>query len=299
MGKYGPSRNDERYVVVKHHEYPVAPYPMCITSKALDQVLHTVGSQPPETGGKAFGPRNLLGIDHFEFDERGSSRANGAIYSPDTQWGDQRLNYWLNQPDDRMKLWTADIHSHPGQFGRPSHKSGKGLGDLGYVEEVLQQNELMEVFFIPILTNTHREGPVEIHPWMVLRQNPHEPLRAEFQVCGVEDFPERPFNPAWEASLKAVSLEATGKRLRELIVTEIESGSAPQSGGWIRVTQNQVVVELLLPTDFPAQAPEVRFPQNDKATRTFPFHWGKQGSDPEVRLKNLIESALAWNATRF
>lgn len=175
--------------------------PFCITPQALSVVLTTIGRKHPETGGKGFGPTGSFGVDTFEFDVRGSSHASGAVYAPDTEWSDARHDYWQDRPREERKLWVADLHSHPGGFGRPSGKSGVGLGDLGYVEEVFRDNEWMQYFFIPILTHTGPGREVTITPWLVARDNPHRPLLADLVVCDAADFPKRIFNPAWERTL--------------------------------------------------------------------------------------------------
>jgi len=54
-------------------EYPRAPFPMCFTEAALEHLLATVGTEPPETGAKGFGPQAVIGFDVVEFDEAGSA----------------------------------------------------------------------------------------------------------------------------------------------------------------------------------------------------------------------------------
>lgn len=197
-------RVDERLPEVRigqHPEHLTAPFDLCITQRALRQLLRTVGLRRPESGAKAFGPADRMGIDLVEFDRLGSAAAGGAVYSPDVDWGRERVNHHLAQPDERMRLWTGDIHSHPGGVGVPSSKAGPALGDLGYVEEVFQQNESMEFFLIPILTET---GPasreVTIHPWIVRRDG--ELMIARLRVCDAADFPEREFNPKWQERIE-------------------------------------------------------------------------------------------------
>ena len=68
-------------------------------------------------------------------------------------------------PSRETRLWTGDVHRHPGRFGLPSGRSGKALGDEGYVDEVFEQNETMQWFLLPILTQTGNDEIV-IHPWL-------------------------------------------------------------------------------------------------------------------------------------
>jgi len=179
---------------------------LSFTPHALNTLLDTVGSRPPESGAKLFGPVGGFGVDLVEFDVRGSQRAGGAVYAPDTEWGSSRLAHWISQDGDDQRIWTGDAHSHPGGFGWPSRRSGPGLGDLGYVEAVFEQNEIQFEFAIPILTAT---GPgtaaVRIHPWVVLRSEPLRPRWARFSVRAADAFPERLFNPAFEAGADAAA----------------------------------------------------------------------------------------------
>lgn len=191
--------------------------PMCFTAEALAQLLRTVGSREPESGAKGFGPKDRLGFDLIEFDVRGSEQAGGAVYSPDVEWGEKRRTHHLNQPEHLMRLWNGDLHSHPGGFGRPSRKAGPGLGDLGYVEEVFRANEWMQIFAIPIIT-FDLDGTIVINPWVCYRENVHSPRIAEFIVCDVEQFPERPFNPVWLDSLKENHTPKTVRILFEVSV---------------------------------------------------------------------------------
>jgi hypothetical protein len=195
--------------VVEHPEAPRAAIPMCFTRRALEALRNSVGVWLPETGAKGFGPPDRLGVDVIEFDHRGSSRGRSAVYAPDAMWGNQRMAHWLRQPEEALRLWTMDCHSHPGHMGNPSRKVGPALGDLGYAEAVFEQNETMQYFFIPILTGTGPDTPyVELHPWVVCREDPHTPLWAEVRVTTQQQFPERVFNPAWERSI-AMAMNVT------------------------------------------------------------------------------------------
>lgn len=182
---------------------PKAPFPMCFTASAAEEILRTIGSRPPETGAKLFGPKDHVGIDVVEFDIHGSQRAGGTVYSPDVQWGNRRVDHHLDQKD--IRVWTGDGHSHPGSMGHPSGKSGVGLGDLGYVEQVFHMNEWMQYFCLPIFT--FGEAGVRIHPWIICRDNPFVPLLApEVRICPASEFPDRQYNPVWEARINRTAL---------------------------------------------------------------------------------------------
>ncbi len=176
-----------------------APFPMCFTREALENLLRSVGNRYPESGAKGFGPKDRMGFDVVEFDRRGSSFAHGVMYAPDVEWGESRRIHHLTQPDENMRLWTGDAHSHPGHMGTPSRRSGHGLGDLGYAQLVFEENEWMEWFMLPILTGTG-SGEVTLHPWVIHRFDPERPMIADgVELCEPDQFPERSFNPVWLA----------------------------------------------------------------------------------------------------
>jgi len=215
------NQQKKRYRVSQPEGYPAAPFPMCFTKDAMAALLTTVATLPPETGAKGFGPPATIGFDVVEFDSSGSADADFAVYRPSAEWGSERQKFHLDQPGDAMRLWSGDIHSHPGRFGPPSQKSGKALGDLGYVEEVFACNESMSWFLLPILTGTGSGADeVTIHPWVIERgQNgaPPKVYTAEVRVCDVSEFPVREFNPEWE---KAVAAQTPSKSEEELSETQ-------------------------------------------------------------------------------
>lgn len=189
-----------RWRAGQHLDAPRCPVPICFTESALNAMLLSVGSQAPETGAMALGPKDHLGIDAVEFDLSGSEQASGSVFSPDVVWHDSRRRFHLEQPDDRLRLWTGVIHSHPGEYGRPSLKVAPAIGDLGYVEAVFAANDWLQWFLLPILTGTATDEVV-IHPWVCQRDDVHSPMLADLLVCEVNQFPEREFNPRWLVSI--------------------------------------------------------------------------------------------------
>lgn len=219
-----------RWRVIQHTDFPKAPFDLCFTPDALEELLATVGARPPESGAKGFGPTDRLGFDRVEFDNLGSSTAGGAVYSPDVSWGNERCEHYLSLPEPKTRLWTGDIHSHPGSFGLPSGRAGKALGDLGYVDEVFEQNEAMQWFLMPILTQTATEEIV-IHPWV--RHRNGTLLTAKLRVCKVKQFPPREFNPEWEQNLTDMPMVETSHELlnstSERITVQTALPSVPAS----------------------------------------------------------------------
>ena len=211
------ARKQERSTGWRVGEHPGverAPFSMCFTPRAFAAVLRTVGCRRPEAGAKGFGPLGAMGIDVVEFDQDGSAAATGGVYSPDHEWGGWRQEFHLNRSDESARVWTCDIHSHPGAFGSPSPARDLGKGDLGYVKEVFRQNEWMKWFMIPILTGTGRDGgEVVVHPWVCLRDerdgaDDAEPrlMIADLRICDVSEFPEREYREEWERKADAQPL---------------------------------------------------------------------------------------------
>ncbi len=185
-----------RWRAALHENYPSAPFDVCFTPEALETVLRTVGSMRPETGAKGFGPVECLGFDVIEFDHAGSRDAGNGVYRPDVGWGNARCEHHLQQVGSETRLWTGDIHSHPGGGGLPSKRVGRGLGDLGYVELIFEENPTMLWFLLPILTGMGGEyGEVVIHPWVCKRDGGL--MTANLRVCDIAEFPRREFNPEW------------------------------------------------------------------------------------------------------
>lgn len=269
-----------------------APFPICFTDEALVQTLDTVGSRPAETGAKGFGPLHKMGFELVEFDARGSEAASGSVYAPDTAWGDARCHYWLNQPDDALKLWSGDIHSHPGQMGVPSPQSGQGLGDLGYAAEVFAQNEAPQYFLMPILTQTGGNGPVVIHPWVVSRDDPYRPLWAPVEICPPEQFPERVFNPAWEARVSPPHVNVLW--LAKLAGAHVRDTQTAHDAIRILLEMASVLLQVVVPCGFPRVTPQVLI-HREEGFVPVTFHWrdDAQGQAPEQRLASLCRYVVA------
>ena len=195
----------------EHLEYPKAPFPMCFTRKAFCTLMDTVGIRPPESGAMGFSLADFMGFDLVEFSASGSANSGGAVYRPDPAWGAERQAFHLDKPVEALRSWSGDLHSHPFGCTHPSGKSGPGLGDLGYVEEVFAMNEWMEWFFIPIITGAGRDE-LTIHPWVCRRGKPLDLMIADLRICDASEFPRRVFNPVWE---KRIAKEAEERKRRE------------------------------------------------------------------------------------
>lgn len=140
---------------------------MYITEYALSSILSTVGHRHPECGGKLYCPAERENsIDLFELDP--ASGQDHEIFAPDTDWGNERVEFWEQHPD--RHLWSGDLHSHDSyQNGFLSPKIGQAKGDLGYIEAVFEYNMELDKFFTPILTFDPDGIPV-IWSWVCYRK---------------------------------------------------------------------------------------------------------------------------------
>lgn len=194
--------------------YDTAPFPMCITPKALYHISQTIGRFAPETGGKLFGSTDRMGIEVFEFDNNGSQQAKATVYAPDTEWGTQRVEHHINA--NPARFWWGDIHSHPSGYGEPSRAVGDGLGDLGYATKVFEENEAPLWYFMPILTQ--QANGIFISPFIVHRDRPHQPFIAPaIHICAVTEFPEAEYNPAFLARIEAVTNNVALTKANDII----------------------------------------------------------------------------------
>lgn len=290
------------HIPIQPSRYPFrASVPMCFTPAAMSDLLASVGSRPAESGAKGFAPATKLGFETIEFDFCGSGAASGAIYSPDTIWGNERCTYWMEQPDDQLRLWSGDLHSHPGGTF-PSGKVGRGLGDIGYVEEVFAHNPWIEYFLLPILTHT---GPsteaVGITPWMFRRTAPQRPLLADLCVCPVEEFPDRPFNPVWEHTQHL--LTPISRCEAEMLAAELGWPVAllptpVASGGVLEVALPAARLQVFLPEGFPWRPPAIQLFRH--GGEPLPTPWGLDWiatggvDEPVLQVAQMCRAIDAW-----
>lgn len=293
--------------IVSPDEVPDAvrsPVPFCMTPAAVEDALASIGTHPPETGALLYGPPDHFGVDWIDYDIRGSARASGTVYAPDDAWCTERVNHHLDA--NPLRLWSGTAHSHPGQYGRPSPKAGRALGDLGYVEEVFRRNPPMQFFAIPILTGTG-SGRVTLWPWIAERADEGVALYlTEFRICDVSEFPLRQLNPFWEAEQE---------HSRKTAPQELPSNNAPskppldlldltrrahmplhivyrRSGYLLTAEAKGVFVDVTVPDGFPQTAPRVSVRNGNRAV-PFRFRWQPVSALPaEHRVARLLRCAL-------
>jgi len=134
---------------------------------AWEEIVSTVGSRPPESGGFLFSCKDWYFVDTFEFDEAGSDRASSVVYSPDTAWANETYERHICN-DDRFRVLVGTVHSHPGTSIYPSG-GGYGQGDLGYVRKFFDYIPYLEEFLLPIVVFPFGDGFPVLVPWVCKR----------------------------------------------------------------------------------------------------------------------------------
>lgn len=134
---------------------------------AYREIMLSIASQKPETGGILLGPIEKGEVTEFYFDKRGSCTA--STYSPDHKGLSRMMKTeWLPSGID-MKGF---VHSHPGRLDSLS------VGDLSYIRRLLLANEDMGAFIAPIVI------PREFRmcPIVVLRKNMKSARQAQLRL---------------------------------------------------------------------------------------------------------------------
>ena len=128
----------------KHRNHSAGTQPLHqvrMTERVLLQILAEIGTKVPEQGG-VLGISKCGVISHFYYDS--SADKTGVTYSPDIAGIRPVLAQW-DMEDIRF---CGMIHSHPGNYGIPSH------GDRIYAERILKAmpRTLKGVMHMPIVT---------------------------------------------------------------------------------------------------------------------------------------------------
>ena len=138
-----------------------------ISRSVCKDILFTIGSRQPESGGILLGPVGSNDVTDFFFDTRGS--CTGVSYSPDHVGLKQKMKEeWLPAGID-MKGF---VHSHP------SRLDGLSVGDMTYINRLLDINDDMTMFVAPIVIPQE----FRMRPIVVLRDKPRIPREARLEV---------------------------------------------------------------------------------------------------------------------
>ncbi|MCC6348313.1 MAG: ThiF family adenylyltransferase [Candidatus Eisenbacteria bacterium] len=126
-----------------------------MTAAVHRQIIGAIGGKTPENGMLLGGDPVDGVVRHVVFDD-GAVRS-GSTYSPDHVRLNSLLSDWWRPSGIRL---LGFVHSHPGQFARPSG------GDLHYAKAILKANPHLDRLLMPIVTVTPE--PM-IHPFVVRR----------------------------------------------------------------------------------------------------------------------------------
>ena len=144
-----------------------------LTASAHRQIMGAIGTKAPENGMVLGGDLADGIVRHVVFDD-GAERS-GSTYSPDHARLNALLADWWRPSGIRL---LGFVHSHPGQFTRPSG------GDLHYADVIFRANPHLERLLMPIVTISPEPA---IHPYVVIRA-PAGPVArpAVLEVMGEE-----------------------------------------------------------------------------------------------------------------
>ncbi len=117
-----------------------------IKKAVFDEIHQKIGRHKPELGGMLGGSRKDRTISHFFFDAKADT--SSVTYSPDAKTLNDVVKEWNDAGIDLIGM----VHSHPGNFTRPSG------GDEVYANAFLQVCEDMDAFFMPIIRSEINGG---------------------------------------------------------------------------------------------------------------------------------------------
>ncbi|MBP6301873.1 MAG: ThiF family adenylyltransferase [Bacteroidia bacterium] len=154
-----------------------------ILESAYQEVLRTVGSRHPESGGILLGSREDYVIQKFVFDAGGSM--SHAAYDPDTNF----LNKTIKKEWEENKLALLGfIHSHPRGIDRLSGDWGNNTGDIGYLKGIFRAIPALQKFLVPIMFTPADGGPLKIFPYIAYRGNEEGYQAGEFTIIKDEQY---------------------------------------------------------------------------------------------------------------
>ena len=132
-----------------------SPHTLRMSASVHRQIIGAIGTKIPENGMVLGGDPVDGVVRHVVFDD-GAERS-GSTYSPDHVRLNSLLSDWWRPSGIRL---LGFVHSHPGQFARPSG------GDMHYADVILKANPHLQRFLMPIVTVVPEPT---IHPFVVVR----------------------------------------------------------------------------------------------------------------------------------
>ena len=127
---------------------------------AYNNILRTVGSNIPETGGILLGnPKNYI-VQKFVFDKNGNTTSSG--YDPDVDFLNEVLE---NEWNENNLDFLGFIHSHPRGVQHLSSDYGNGIGDLGYINRIFDAMPTLNRLLVPIVYSNFDGKGFKIFPY--------------------------------------------------------------------------------------------------------------------------------------
>jgi len=149
-----------------------------ITPEAFADIVNSVGTEMPESGGILLGSRVDFVVRKYVHDPYGNR--NGGAYDPDVNF----LNQVVEQAWDEEGLaFLGFVHSHPRGIGQLSGDMGNGIGDLGYISRILEHMPGLESFLCPIVYSTFDGGEFSFFGFIADRGAVRDYYHAPLQIC--------------------------------------------------------------------------------------------------------------------
>ena len=154
-----------------------------IVESAYQEILRTVGSRRPESGGILLGSREDFVVRKFVFDPNGSM-SSGA-YDPDVNY----INQTIKKEWAENKLaFLGFIHSHPRGVTRLSGDWGNNTGDIGYMKAILRAIPDLKKFLVPIMFTPADGGELKIFPYIAKRGEEENYFAGELTIIKDDEY---------------------------------------------------------------------------------------------------------------
>lgn len=263
---------------------------VCMSRRALRNIITTVGARPAESGGILLGPIGADSISDFVFDEEGS--VSMVTYSP----SHRKLTMLCEAASVRGYELKGFCHSHPG-LKTPS------LGDLRYVERFFEENPGLRKFYLPILPVVPLNGSPKslahcaehIEFYVILREAPSHYEKAiislvESQGCA-DHLPKEETPPG---VLTDMNLSRLSNLLGGVSIAPSTVDISGKQVACLSITSDDTEVLLFLPSEFPFLSPSVIVTRSGKKAEQYHSEWAVEHDCPsEERLAKLVKVVLA------
>ncbi len=156
---------------------------MLFLDSAYREILKTVGSRMPESGGILLGNREDFVVQKFVFDPNGHT--TGAAYDPDIEFINQTIK---KEWEENGLALLGFIHSHPRGVSRLSGDYGNATGDIGYTKAILKAIPALEKFLVPIMYSPTDGGELKIFPYVAYKGQEENYQTANLRIIKDEEY---------------------------------------------------------------------------------------------------------------